>query len=133
VGVAQQPIEMILIKQLASYLAMPIFVVDTIGSLVYFNLPAEAIIGQRFDETGELSWDEWRAVTNPTDRHGNPIAVDDSPLSGVIKHRRPMQGTLWIRGFDGVRRRISATGFPIVDQAGIDLGSVALFWLDTEP
>ena len=125
---AQQPIEMILMRQLASYLAVPAFLVDTSGSLVYFNLAAEEILGQRFDETGEMSWDEWRSVVNPTDRDGNQIPVDSSPLSGVIKHRRPMQGSIWIEGFDNRRHHISVTGFPLVDQAGIDHGSVALFW-----
>jgi len=120
-------------KQLASYLAMPIFLVDTAGTLVYFNLAAEEILGQRFDETGELSWDEWRAALNPSDRDGNVIAVGELPLSGVILHRRPMQGSIWIRGFDDVRRHISVTGFPLVNQAGIDLGSVALFWRADEP
>jgi hypothetical protein len=51
----------------------------------------------------------------------------------VIIHRRPRQGNIWIRGFDGVRRHISVTGFPLVDQAGVDLGSVALFWEAEEP
>jgi PAS domain-containing protein len=124
----QQPIEVILMKQLASYLAMPVLIVDTAGALLYFNLPAEAILGQRFDETGELSWEEWRDMLSPTDRDGNPISIDDGPLSGVIKHRRPMQGSVWIRGFDDVRRYISVTGFPLIDQAGIDIGSVALVW-----
>ncbi|HVM65336.1 MAG TPA: PAS domain-containing protein [Acidimicrobiales bacterium] len=130
---AQQPIEMILMRQLAGNLAMPIFVVDTNGALVYFNLPAEEILGQRFDETGELSWDEWRNAFRPTDRDGNPLPLDDLPLSGVIIHRRPMQRSIWISGFDGVRRYLSVTGFPLVDQSGADLGSVALLWEADEP
>jgi PAS domain-containing protein len=107
---------------------MPIFVVDTSGALVYFNLPAEDLLGQRFDETGELSWDEWRDALHPTDSEGNPIAVEELPLSGVIIRRRPMQRSVWVRGFDGVRRHLSVTGFPLVGQAGTDLGSVALLW-----
>ena len=37
----QQEIEMILVRQLASYLAMPIFIVDPQGTLVFYNEPAE--------------------------------------------------------------------------------------------
>ena len=37
----QQEIEVILMRQLASYLAMPILVVDTEGDLVFFNEAAE--------------------------------------------------------------------------------------------
>jgi PAS domain-containing protein len=51
----QQEIEMILVRQLASYLAMPIFVVDPQGTLVFYNEPAELLLGRRFEETGEMS------------------------------------------------------------------------------
>ncbi len=50
----QQEIEMILARQLASYLVMPIFVVDPAGTLVFYNEPAEPILGRRFDETGAM-------------------------------------------------------------------------------
>src|SRR5579862_5719771 len=122
---------MILMRQLASYLAMPVFLVDTKGTLVYFNLAAEEILGQRFDETGELTWDDWRRSV--VDREGKATAVDDAPTSWVIRNRRPMQGNIWIRNFAGVHRYISVTAFPLVDQAGVDLGSVAIFWEAEEP
>ena len=51
---AQKPIELILMRQLASSLVMPIFLVDTSGTLVYYNEPAEQILGVRFDEIGEM-------------------------------------------------------------------------------
>jgi PAS domain-containing protein len=44
----QLEIEMILMRQLASYLAMPIFIVDPVGNLVFYNEPAESILGRRF-------------------------------------------------------------------------------------
>ena len=34
-------VEIILMRQFASYLALPIFVVDPKGDLIYFNEPAE--------------------------------------------------------------------------------------------
>ncbi|MFO7533987.1 MAG: hypothetical protein R6W93_16140 [Candidatus Limnocylindrales bacterium] len=42
---AQQPVELILVRHLASRLAVPVFVVDPSGDLVYFNEPAPAIPG----------------------------------------------------------------------------------------
>jgi len=38
-------IELILMKQVASYLATPIFLVDRAGTLLYYNEPAEALLG----------------------------------------------------------------------------------------
>ena len=41
---AQKDIELILTRQLASYLATPVFIVDAIGTLVFYNEPAEVIL-----------------------------------------------------------------------------------------
>ena len=45
---------MILARQLASSLAMPILLVDTDGTLIYYNEPAEAILDQRFEAPAGL-------------------------------------------------------------------------------
>ena len=46
-AVAQKPLEIILMRQLASYLAMPIFLVDPRGDMLFYNERAEAILGTR--------------------------------------------------------------------------------------
>ena len=51
---ASKPIQIILARQLASCVATPILLVDAVGTLIYYNEPAEAIFHQRFDETGEI-------------------------------------------------------------------------------
>ena len=48
------PIQIILIRQLAGYLGMPLFLVDPKGDLLFYNEPAEAILGRRFEETGAM-------------------------------------------------------------------------------
>ena len=48
----QHEIEVILARHLAEYLAMPMFIVDPQGSLLFFNEPAEGILGIRYEETG---------------------------------------------------------------------------------
>jgi PAS domain-containing protein len=128
--VAQHPIEVILMRQLASYLATPIFLLDHAGTMVYFNLPAEAILGLRFDETGEMTLDEWGTAFKPTSRDGTPVAADELPLLEVVDHRRPAQGSFWIRGLDGVSRHIAVAAFPLIGQSGRDVGSVAVCWED---
>src|SRR5262245_22935189 len=101
---AQREIEMILIRQLASYLAMPMFIVDADGTLVFYNEPAEVLLGKRFDETGEMPAAEWTTVWVPSDEDGNPIPPVDVPLSVAFKERRPVYRRLWIRGLDHVNR-----------------------------
>lgn len=126
----QQHVELILMKQVASYLSMPVFLVDPEGTLLYFNEPAEAILGQRFEESGEMPVDEWGTAFQPTDADGNPLPLDELPLVQATVERRPAHGTFWIQGKDGVSRHLAVTAFPVIGQSGEELGSVALFWED---
>ena len=128
----QQEIEMILARHLASYLAMPIFLVDPAGTLVFYNEPAETILGQRFSESGPLSLDEWSTAFVPRDDRGAPLAPDDLPLVVALRDRCPAHKSFWIRGLDGTRHHIEVTAFPLVGEAGRYQGAVAIFW-DIDP
>ncbi|MBI3912700.1 MAG: PAS domain-containing protein [Chloroflexi bacterium] len=125
---AQKEIEIILTRQLASYLAMPIFIVDPQGSLVFYNEPAEAILGKRFEETGEMSQDEWVRLFAPSDGKGNAVALDRLPLAQVLANSRPANSNFWIRGMDSIARHIELFAFPLVGQTNRNLGAVAIFW-----
>jgi PAS domain-containing protein len=124
-------VEIILMRQAASYLALPIFVVDPKGDLIYFNEPAEGLLGVRYDETGEMPLDEWGTIFLPTDRQGVSLPPEQLPLAIAVQHRRPAHGQLTIVGLDGVKRHLSVTAFPLVGQNERFLGSVAIFWEDT--
>lgn len=125
---AQQEIEIILMRQLASYLAAPVFIVDPHGNLIYYNEPAEQILGHRFEETGEMPVDEWSTIFLPTDEDGVPLPPDELPLVVALRDRRPVHREFRIRGLDGMFRHIDVTAFPFIGQRGRFLGGVALFW-----
>ena len=125
---AQKPIELILMRQLASSLAMPIFLVDADGTLAFYNEPAERVLGKRFEETGEMPADEWSTRWELTDVDGNLLAPAQLPLMIAVAERRPVHGKYWIRGLDGARRRIDATAFPLVRLGDQVVGAVVLFW-----
>lgn len=124
----QREIEVILARQLASYLNMPVFIVDPEGNLVFFNEPAESILGRRFEETGEMTASEWSTVFTPMDEHGNALAPDLLPLMIALADRKPAYRQFWIRGLDGARHYIGVSAFPLIGQANRFLGAVALFW-----
>lgn len=127
----QREVELILVRQLASYLTIPIFVVDTKGTLIYFNEPAEILVSRRFEETEELPLDEWTAMLQPTALDGEPLPHHDRPLVRALEQQRPTHAQLLVtQQSTGVRLPIEVTAFPIVGQAGRDLGAVALFWAD---
>jgi PAS domain-containing protein len=130
-AMSAKAIELILMRQLASSLAMPIFLVDADGTLVFYNEPAERVLGMRFEETGEMPVREWSTLWEITECDGRPVAPDRLPLMIAFGERRPVHSELWIRGLDGTRRRIGATAFPLIRMDQL-LGAVAIFW-ETAP
>ena len=125
---SQRPIEVILTRQLASTLAMPVFLVDTAGTLVFYNEPAEAMLGMRFEETGEMPAAEWATVWSPFERDGTPLGPERLPLMIAVSERRPVHGDFWIRRTDGAWRHIEATAFPLTRVTDEVLGAVVIFW-----
>jgi PAS domain-containing protein len=125
---SQKEIELILARQLASYLVMPIFIVDPRGNLIYYNEPAEGILGRHFEETGEMPIEVWSTLFEPTDETDKPLAPESLPLVIALTQNRPAHRDMWIQGLDGVRRLIEVTAFPINGQAERYLGALAIFW-----
>ena len=124
----QRPIELILLRQLASYLDMPIFVVDAEGQLVYYNEPAEPLLGVRFDEVGTMEMADWLAAFRPADPSGVILPTDEVPLVVALRERRPVHSNLSISGLDGLRRQIGSTALPLSGQDGTFIGALAIFW-----
>jgi len=124
----QHEIEVILMRQLASYLAMPVFIVDPAGNLLFYNEPAEPLLGRQFDEVGEMPMAEWTTAFSPRDADGRPLPPETLPLVIALRRREPAHKALRITGLDGVSRRIEVIAFPLVGQGGRMLGAAAIFW-----
>jgi PAS domain-containing protein len=126
-------VELILLKQVAGYLATPVFLVGPDGTLLYYNEPAEAILGLRYEENGEMSLTEWGTMFQPTDSSGGRMAPGQLPIAVAVQEDRPIQGTVWIKGMDGASRQLAVTAFPLNSERGLKLGAMAVFWrLDSE-
>jgi PAS domain-containing protein len=126
------PIQIILARQLAENLSVPLFLVDPDGTLLFYNEPAEVILGRRFDETGAMTSEEWAHAFTPTDEDGQPMPSEALPLMIALTKRRPAYGRLFIKGLDGINRHIEAAAIPITDLQGGFLGAAALFWEITD-
>lgn len=130
--VRQRDIEIILMRQLASYLVVPIFVVDNQGTMLFYNEPAEALIGRQFDEAGEMPMAEWTTVFKTRDAHDVPLPLDRQPLVIALRRRVPAYLRLRITGLDGVIRSLEVVAFPLQGQGNRMLGAAALFWESKE-
>jgi PAS domain-containing protein len=125
-------IELILNRQLADCLAIPVFITDTIGNLLFYNEPAEEILGKRYEDTGEMPVEQWSTVFKTKDEDGKPLPPDELPLVRTLKHRLPFFKTFWIESLQGKAEKISVTSYPIIGRAGKFLGAVAIFWRPSE-
>ena len=122
-----QPVELILVRHLASRLAIPVFVVDAKGDLVYFNERAEPVLGRRFDEIRSMPFDEWTTAFLPTSGD-RPMGAEELPLVVALRKGVPAHNQFAITGSDGVQRTIEVSAFPIVATDSQLLGAVAMFW-----
>src|SRR6478735_9469618 len=102
-------IEIILNRQLADCLSMPAFITDTNGNLIFYNEPAEKLLGTRFEETGEMKVEAWGTIFKPKDDEGNSLPLESLPLSRTLKDRYPYHKTFWIESLQGRSERISVT------------------------
>lgn len=125
----QQPIELILLKQWAAYVATPVWLMDGAGNLVFYNEPAEAILGRRFDEAGEIHTDELAELFETSGLDGAPVASKELPVAIALIEHHPAHRQLRIRRLDtGASLEIEVTAIPIEGQSGSHLGVMALFW-----
>lgn len=125
---AQQQIEVILARHLAENLALPIFIVDPQGNLIFFNEPAESVLGLRFGDTGLLPASEWSIMFEPVEQDGTPIAPEQLPLVIAMVQGHPAHKGFWIRGLDKKLRQIELTAFPLTGQSGRITAALAIFW-----
>ena len=121
-------IQIILARQLASSVAMPILLVDPEGTLIFYNEPAEALLNQRFEETGEIPADEWNRLVAVTDEDRNPMNPEDRPIRATLLERRPLTKKMWIQGGDGPWRHLQVTSFPLIGEGDRLLGVMNIFW-----
>ena len=125
-------IEIILNRQIADCLAIPVFITDTAGNLLFYNEPAEEILGRRYEDTGEMAVEEWGTIFKNKNELGEALPADELPLVKTLKNQSPYHMTFWIESLQGKSEQISVTSYPIIGRSGTFLGAVAIFWRPSE-
>lgn len=125
---AQKPIEIILLRQWASHMATPIWIAGTRGELLYYNEPAEELLGRRFDEAGQMRLRDLPKIFDTATPDGQPISENDLPLGKALRERQPAHLRVRITALDGKSRLLDITAVPLLVQGGAYLGAMAMFW-----
>jgi PAS domain-containing protein len=119
---------LILARELASNLATPMFLIDAAGTLCFYNEAAERLIGRPFAEMGEVGALEFGAVLELAEPDGTPLRRRDTAAGIAFFKRRPAHRTVMATGYDGVRRIVETTAYPLFGASEEMHGVVAVFW-----
>ena len=82
---AQKPLELILARNFLSSLSTPAMLVNAPGDVIFFNEAAGELLGSRFEETGSLPAQEWLEKFGPVDESGEPIPIDEQPVTKALR------------------------------------------------
>ena len=123
-----KPLQLILARQLASLVSMPILLFDAEGTLVFFNEPAEPILNRRFEETGEMSGDELLSLLEVQDENRCPVAPEDRPSRIARAERRAISRTMWLRATGTEWKHLGVTTVPLIAEGDTLVGLLHLFW-----
>lgn len=124
----QQDVGLILMRQLASGLAVPTILFDDAGDLLFYNEPAAVLLGQRFDDAGEMPLERTPRIFELRDEKSQPLSADQVPAAVAMRERRPVHRMVWLASIDGVDRLLEVTAFPLLGGGGHLIGGVAMFW-----
>jgi PAS domain-containing protein len=122
----EQPLELILARNLISIVSLAAILVDANGDIVFFNDAAAELIGSPFEEIGTLSRDEWNQRFGPFDERGGPVPAEELPVAIALREGRPAYGRFHVRG-DRNMLEVEAGALPLVGPAGYQ-GAVVVFW-----
>lgn len=126
---ANSAIEMILMRQLGSYLAVPTLIVNEARDLAFFNEAAEPILGRRFQETGTLKRREWTELFRPIAAYGVPIPTKNQPLDLALECAHPANASFQIASQrNGAIRAVIGLAFPLQTIDRQTLGAAGIFW-----
>jgi PAS domain-containing protein len=127
VAVQHQPLLLIQARNLITSLALPAFLTDPDGRLLFFNDAAAAVLGRRFEEVGPQPQEEWARDIGPFDDDGEPLAVDSLPLATALRDGRPAQGRFNVRLNESGLREVEVSALPLLEP-GFYEGALVVFW-----
>jgi PAS domain-containing protein len=124
---AQKPLELILARNLLTSISTPAFLVDSAGTLLFYNEAAGTLLGIPFEEAGRMEPKEWGTRFGPFGSDGERIPFEQLPLTVALRDGRPAHANFRIRSAEGEAHDIEVSALPIEADEGLS-GAIAIFW-----
>ena len=124
--VREQPIELILARNMVSLISLAAVLMDVEGAIVFYNEAAAEFFGGLFEETGAVPLERWRAEVGPFDKAERHLPTGNLPVTRAFRDGRPGFGRFHIRGGSGLVD-VEVVALPLVGSAGLH-GALVMFW-----
>jgi PAS domain-containing protein len=124
---SQRPLELILARNLLSSLSTPALLVNRPGDIIFYNETAGALLGRPFEETGTLPAQDWVNTFGPFGDDGDPLPLEDQPITAMLRSNRAAHAHHRIRSLDGTEHAVAVTGLPIIGAERFH-GAMIFFW-----
>lgn len=125
---AQQPIDLILARNLISGIRLAAFLIDPEGVLVFFNDAAGELIGRRFEEVGRLEREQWNSRFGPFDEFGKLMPTEGMPITQALREGLPAHDRFHVSaGESDELIEVEVSALPIATAEGFQ-GAIVGFW-----
>ena len=125
---SQKPLELILARNLLTSISTPSFLVDGVGTMVFYNEAAAALLGRSFEESGQMTAEEWTAAFGPIANDDEPVELDQISLTQAVQAGHPAHGSFCIRTAHKDKEVVEAAAFPLVASPNGASGAMIMFW-----
>ncbi len=95
--------------------------------MVFYNEAAAALLGRSFEDSGQMSAEEWTTRFGPV-IDGQPVELDEISLTQAIQAGRPAHGNFCIRTVANEQKIVEASAFPLVASPEDASGAMIMFW-----
>ena len=123
----QHNLTLILARSFVAQLATAVFLLDTEGTIIYYNQAAERLTGRPFIEGAANTVEEWMERGRPLDEEGREVPMESLPLGWTILKREPAHAVTMFRT-KGEYHRFENVTFPLFAHTDDLVGAMAMVW-----
>jgi PAS domain-containing protein len=119
---------LIVAREFASNVAVPVFLVDADNELVFYNEAAQIAFGTPFAQPGALKQGDWSERFQPTRPDGTTYPRAELPVVVALEQHRAAHGAMQVTGPDGSRVDVEITAIPLWSSPEEFAGVMAIGW-----
>lgn len=117
-------------KHLAESVTTPMFLIDSVGNMIFFNEAAEAKVGRAFADVGQIPVKEWQEQFRVRGPDDTPYPLESMPGWVKVQEERPGVGEVVFTTYDGRDLSIAVCALPLFSGQDQFEGALVLFWED---